>query len=155
MTYQTEHAQNLIDDFSVKDKAPHIAISVDMLDTGIDVPEVVNLIFVKLVRSVSKFWQMIGRGTRRCPDLLGPGQDKRNCYVFDFCMNFEYFIQPGASSEGSLQKSLAQRLFEARLGLLVILDGEPTAYQDGTDGTATIVGLRRDTAGTCTRSSPG
>lgn len=62
------YAQSLIDDFSVPDKAPHIAISVDMLDTGIDVPEVDNVVFFKLVRSKSKFWQMIGRGTRLCPD---------------------------------------------------------------------------------------
>ena len=68
------YAQSLIDDFSIPDKAPHIAISVDMLDTGIDVPEVVNLVFFKLVRSKTKFWQMIGRGTRLCPDLFGPGQ---------------------------------------------------------------------------------
>ncbi len=122
VTYKTDYAQSLIDDFSVKDKAPHIAISVDMLDTGIDIPEVVNLVFFKLVRSVSKFWQMIGRGTRLCPDLYGPGEDKANFYVFDFCMNLEYFNQPGAGSEGSLQKSLAQRLFEARLGLIAALD---------------------------------
>ena len=68
------YAQSLIDDFSTQDKAPHIAISVDMLDTGIDVPEVVNLVFFKLVRSKTKFWQMIGRGTRLCPDLFGPGR---------------------------------------------------------------------------------
>ena len=74
ITFKTEYAQSLIDDFSNKDKAPHIAISVDMLDTGIDVPEVVNLVFFKLVRSKTKFWQMIGRGTRLCPDLFGPGQ---------------------------------------------------------------------------------
>ena len=72
ITFKTEYAQSLIDDFSHKDKAPHIAISVDMLDTGIDVPEVVNLVFFKLVRSKTKFWQMIGRGTRLCPDLFGP-----------------------------------------------------------------------------------
>ncbi|MDO5535164.1 MAG: DEAD/DEAH box helicase family protein, partial [Propionibacteriaceae bacterium] len=64
VTYKTEYAQSLIDDFSKPESAPHIAISVDMLDTGIDVPEVVNLVFFKLVRSASKFWQMIGRGTR-------------------------------------------------------------------------------------------
>lgn len=122
VTYKTEYAQSLIDDFSIKEKAPHIAISVDMLDTGIDVPEVVNLVFFKIVRSVSKFWQMIGRGTRLCPDLYGPGADKANFYVFDFCMNLEYFNQPGAGSEGSVQKSLAQRLFEARLELVVALD---------------------------------
>ena len=65
--FKVEYAQSLIDDFSTKDKAPHIAISVDMLDTGIDVPEVVNLVFFKLVRSKTKFWQMVGRGTRLCP----------------------------------------------------------------------------------------
>jgi type I restriction enzyme, R subunit len=64
----------LIDDFSNKDKAPHIAISVDMLDTGIDVPEVVNLVFFKRVRSKTKFWQMIGRGTRLCKDLFAPNE---------------------------------------------------------------------------------
>ena len=92
------YAQSLIDDFSVQDEAPHIAISVDMLDTGIDVPEVVNLVFFKPVRSKTKFWQMIGRGTRLCPDLFGPGRDKTNFYVFDFCGNLEYFSQdlPGS-----------------------------------------------------------
>ena len=148
VTYKTEYAQSLIDDFSIKDKAPHIAISVDMLDTGIDVPEVVNLVFFKLVRSVSKFWQMIGRGTRLCADLYGPGEDKRNFYVFDFCMNLEYFNQPGAGSEGSLQKSLAQRLFEARLGLVSALDRDDQgAEAEGVvDGTQSVPGLRRDTA---------
>jgi type I restriction enzyme, R subunit len=73
VTYKTEYPQSLIDKFSMKDEMPHIAISVDMLDTGIDVPEVVNLVFFKLVRSKTKFWQMMGRGTRLCPDLFGPG----------------------------------------------------------------------------------
>ena len=84
------------------DKAPHIAISVDMLDTGIDVPEVVNLVFFKLVGRRRKFWQMIGRGTRLCPDLFGPGEDKRGLLVFDFCRNLEYFSQdlPGAEGAG-------------------------------------------------------
>ena len=74
--YRTDYAQTLIDDFSIPAKAPHIAISVDMLDTGIDVPEVVNLVFFKIVRSKTKFWQMIGRGTRLAPDLFGPGRHK-------------------------------------------------------------------------------
>ena len=139
VTYKTEQAQTVIDAFSVKDQPPHIAISVDMLDTGIDVPEVVNLVFFKLVRSVSKFWQMIGRGTRLCPDLFGPGQDKKNFFVFDFCMNLEYFNQPGAGSEGSLQKSLGQRLFEARLGLVSALDRQGGA-DDG------VAELRSETA---------
>jgi type I restriction enzyme R subunit len=76
VTCKTAYAQSLIDAFSAKDKAPHIAISVDMLDTGIDVPEVVNLVFFKIVRSRTKFWQMVGRGTRLCPDLFGPGEQE-------------------------------------------------------------------------------
>ncbi|SDM10664.1 type I restriction enzyme, R subunit [Geodermatophilus siccatus] len=122
VTHSVTYAQNLIDDFSIKDKAPHISISVDMLDTGIDVPEVVNLVFFKLVRAKSKFWQMIGRGTRLCPDLYGPGEDKKDFYVFDFCGNLEFFSQNLPDSGGSLQKSLTERLFEARLGLLTGLD---------------------------------
>ena len=84
ITFKTEYAQSLIEDFSNNDKAPHLAISVDMLDTGIDVPEVVNLVFFKLVRSKTKFWQMVGRGTRLSPELFGPGQDKSGFYVFDY-----------------------------------------------------------------------
>ena len=93
ITFKTEYAQSLIDNFSNKDKAPHIAISVDMLDTGIDIPEVVNLVFFKLVRSKTKFWQMVGRGTRLCPDLFGPGKDKEFFYLFDYCQNLEFFSQ--------------------------------------------------------------
>ncbi|WP_114201416.1 DEAD/DEAH box helicase family protein [Janibacter anophelis] len=122
ITHGTPYAQSLIDDFSIPGKAPHIAISVDMLDTGIDVPDVVNLVFFKAVRSKSKFWQMIGRGTRLRPDLFGPGQDKQDFLVFDFCGNLEYFSQDLPGSEGSLQKSLAQRLFEGRVGLITALD---------------------------------
>ena len=86
MTY----AQSAIDEFSEPDKLPQIAISVDMLDTGIDIPEVLNLVFFKKVLSKAKFWQMIGRGTRLCPGLLD-GEDKQNFYIFDFCGNFEFF----------------------------------------------------------------
>ena len=88
---QAKYAQSLIDDFSQKDKAPHIAISVDMLDTGIDVPAVANLVFFKPVYSRIKFWQMIGRGTRLCPGLFGPDEDKTDFHVFDFCFNFDFF----------------------------------------------------------------
>lgn len=84
------YTQSLIDDFSDKKKLPQIAISVDMLDTGIDVPEVLNLVFFKKVMSKAKFWQMIGRGTRLCPGLLD-GKDKEKFYIFDFCGNFEFF----------------------------------------------------------------
>ncbi len=86
MTY----AQSAIDEFSDPKKMPQIAISVDMLDTGIDVPEVLNLVFFKKVMSKAKFWQMIGRGTRLCPGLMD-GRDKDRFYIFDFCGNFEFF----------------------------------------------------------------
>lgn len=86
MTY----AQSAIDEFSNPKKLPQIAISVDMLDTGIDVPEVLNLVFFKKVMSKAKFWQMIGRGTRLCENLLD-GIDKDKFYIFDFCGNFEFF----------------------------------------------------------------
>ena len=86
MTY----AQSAVDEFSEPKKMPQIAISVDMLDTGIDVPEVVNLVFFKKVMSKAKFWQMIGRGTRLCPNLID-GEDKEKFYIFDFCGNFEFF----------------------------------------------------------------
>ena len=86
-------AEELIDDFKGEGKNPEltIAISVDMLDTGIDVPEIVNLVFAKPVYSYIKFWQMIGRGTRLCPDLFGPGKDKTKFLIFDHWGNFEYF----------------------------------------------------------------
>ena len=84
------YAQSAIDEFSDAAKLPQIAITVDMLDTGIDVPEVLNLVFFKKVRSLAKFWQMVGRGTRLCPGLLD-GEDKKEFYIFDFCGNFEFF----------------------------------------------------------------
>ncbi len=84
------YAQSAIDEFSDARKLPQIAISVDMLDTGIDIPEILNLVFFKKVMSKAKFWQMIGRGTRLCPNLLD-GRDKSKFYIFDFCGNFEFF----------------------------------------------------------------
>lgn len=115
--FKTEYAQSLIDDFSKPDSAPHIAISVDMLDTGIDVPEVVNLVFFKIIRSKTKFWQMIGRGTRLRPNLFGPGRHKENFLIFDFCQNFEFFNQNPAVKDGAIGVSLSQRLFGARVEL--------------------------------------
>jgi type I restriction enzyme, R subunit len=130
-----DYTQNLIDDFSTVEKPPHIAVSVDMLDTGIDVPEVVNLVFFKTIRSKTKFWQMIGRGTRLRPDLYGPGRPKEDFFVFDFCGNLEFFSQDLPGADGSLQKSLTQRLVEARLELLVHLHATDTDTE-----------LREDTA---------
>ena len=79
-----------------------------MLDTGIDVPEVVNLVFFKLVRSKTKFWQMVGRGTRLCPDLFGPGKDKEFFYVFDYCQNLEFFSQNPETTDGALGRVARQ-----------------------------------------------
>ncbi|MYF45462.1 MAG: DEAD/DEAH box helicase [Rhodobacteraceae bacterium] len=122
ITHQVNYGQSLIDDFSNKDKAPHIAISVDMLDTGIDVPEVVNLVYFKLVRSKTKFWQMLGRGTRLCEDLFGADGHKTHFNVFDFCQNLEYFSQELDGAEPSGRIPLSEALFIARLDLLHVLD---------------------------------
>lgn len=127
--FKIEYAQSLIDDFSIADKDPHIAISVDMLDTGIDVPEVVNLVFFKIVRSKTKFWQMIGRGTRLCPNLFGPGLHKEFFYVFDFCQNFEFFNQNPALTEGAGGESLSKRLFAARVALIGEIEDRPEKEQ--------------------------
>ena len=101
---------------------PHIAISVDMLDTGIDVPEAVNLVFFKIVRSKTKFWQMLGRGTRLCLNLFGPGKDKEFFYIFDYCQNLEFFSQNPAHSDGSASEPISTRLFKARLEMIAELD---------------------------------
>lgn len=130
ITFKTEYAQSLIDNFSHKDKAPHLALSVDMLDTGIDIPEVVNLVFFKLVRSKTKFWQMVGRGTRLCPDLFGPGQHKQHFYLFDYCQNLEFFSQNPEITEGALGQSLGKRLFTGRLDLIGELDKKLYALSD-------------------------
>ena len=112
------YAQSLIDDFSIGGKLPQIAISVDMLDTGIDVPEVVNLVFFKIVRSKTKFFQMIGRGTRLCPELFGPERHKQFFYIFDYCGNLEYFGTHPEGVEGRATEPLSKRLFTYRLRLL-------------------------------------
>lgn len=143
ITHKTEYAQDLINKFSASEKSPHIAISVDMLDTGIDVPELVNLVFFKLVRSKTKFWQMIGRGTRLRPDLFGPNQHKEVFYLFDYCQNLEFFSQNPETTEGSLSNSLSKRLFTARLELLRELDNRVSlsggvAELSGTYARATI-----------------
>lgn len=126
-----KYPQTLIDDFSVKDKDPHLAISVDMLDTGIDVPEVANLVFFKPVYSKIKFWQMIGRGTRLCPDLFGPGDDKYDFRIFDFCFNFEFFKENPNGIESSGAVALGTRLFRERVELLSGVQKTPERDTDG------------------------
>jgi len=124
-------AEQLIDDFkSHKESDPRIAISVDMLDTGIDVPEIVNLVFAKPIRSLVKFEQMIGRGTRLCRDLLGEGKNKTHFRIFDHWGNFEYFEKQYKKAEPSVTKSLMQQLFESRLDLArtALNKSEPDAF---------------------------
>ncbi len=115
---QVNYPQSLIDSFSETAKLPQIAVSVDMLDTGIDVPDVLNLVMFKPVRSKTKFWQMIGRGTRLRPGLFGPGLDKKEFQVFDFCGNFDFFSVKPDGVAGRAVKTLSQRLFEHRVELL-------------------------------------
>jgi type I restriction enzyme, R subunit len=122
ITHQVNYAQDLIDKFSKPESQPHIAISVDMLDTGIDVPDVVNLVFFKPVHSKTKYWQMVGRGTRLRPDLFAPGENKQDFVIFDVCQNIEYFNQDLPSVGASMTKSLSHRLFTARLALLAGMD---------------------------------
>ena len=116
--YSINYVDTLIDDFSNKDKMPQIAVSVDMLDTGIDIPEILNLVFFKKVRSKTKFCQMIGRGTRLCPDLLGVGEDKEEFLIFDFCNNFEFFRMNPKGFEGSGSETLTEKLFNIKINII-------------------------------------
>lgn len=112
------YAQTIIDDFKNPEREPHIAVSVDMMDTGIDVPQIVNLVFFKRVRSKAKFWQMIGRGTRLCKDLFGEGQHKSHFVIFDYLGNFEFFRQHKEGLEGKETESLSEGIFAKRVRLV-------------------------------------
>jgi len=122
---KVEHAQDLIDKFCKADKEPVIAISVDMMDTGIDAPDVVNLVFFKPVRSKTKFNQMIGRGTRLRPNLFGPGQHKQHFLIFDFLGNFEFFNQNPDGFEPTQTASLSSKIFDLKLELAFKLLNDP------------------------------
>ena len=136
ITHATRGAQSLIEDFEDPDKDPMIAISVDMLDTGVDVPEVVNLVFFKPVMSRTKYWQMIGRGTRPRPDLFGPGRDKTEFLVIDCCDNVAYFNENIPERDVPVQPSLGERLFRLRLGLLETLDRAGGAVASDASGSS-------------------
>ncbi|WP_203581617.1 DEAD/DEAH box helicase family protein [Microbacterium hibisci] len=144
------YAQTLIDAFSTPGKSPQVAISVDMLDTGIDVPDVVNLVFFKPVNSHTKFWQMVGRGTRLRPDLYGPGDDKRDFVIFDVCGNIDFFNEELPEPSPARSLSLSERTFRLRTRLLAALQGS-----DATDAAtlraalagrlhAAVAGMNRD-----------
>lgn len=113
----TNYAQSLIDEFSEANKLPQIVISVDMMDTGIDVPEVVNLVFFKKVMSKAKFWQMIGRGTRLCKGLID-GKDKDIFYIFDFCSNFEFFRLNSKGRDTATTMSVQERIFDLKVDMV-------------------------------------
>ena len=118
---QVKYNETIIDEFSTKEKWPQIAVSVDMLDTGVDVPEILNLVFFKPVKSKIKFCQMIGRGTRLCKDLFGVGLDKKEFYIFDYCKNFEFFSVNPKGIETNNVISLTERIYGYKLDLIVEL----------------------------------
>lgn len=123
--YSLNYAKSAIDDFKYK-RNPQIAISVDMMDTGVDVPEVVNLVFFKKVYSKSKFHQMIGRGTRLCPKLLD-GMDKKEFFIFDFCGNFEFFRMVPNGFEGTGSVSVQERIFSVKVNMIHLM--QEASYQ--------------------------
>ena len=112
------YSQDLIARFEDRNKEPQIAVSVDMLDTGIDVPDILNLVFFKPVKSRIKFLQMIGRGTRLSPNIFGEGKDKEKFYIFDYCGNFEYFEQNPNPANVTNAKTLTQRLFDIKTDIV-------------------------------------
>lgn len=126
ITHKQPKAKEFIKRFcdEEKDRLPQIAISVDMMDTGIDAPSCVNLVFYKPVRSYAKFWQMIGRGSRLRPDLFGTGKDKTHFLIFDLCGNFEFFKENPEGIETNTQKSLTEILFGLRLRLAEYLKSD-------------------------------
>jgi len=134
--HSIKYAEDLIDKFSLQSDDPFIVVSVDMLDTGIDVPEVVNLVFFKMVRSRTKFWQMIGRGTRPCDDLFGPGVHKKEFVIFDYCENLEFFNANPDGYDSGTQESVKQKIFNRRLDIIAWIqsantdDNEIKSYSD-------------------------
>ncbi|MFN4851435.1 DEAD/DEAH box helicase family protein [Microcystis sp.] len=139
------YAQSLLDQFSEANKEPILAVSVDMLDTGVDVPEVVNLVFFKPVFSRVKFNQMIGRGTRLCQDLFGPGNHKTEFLVFDLCGNFEYFEQDIDETSQKIPESLTSRLVKHRLELATRLaPSKPSATPRAREQSSTYKVERAD-----------
>ena len=130
------YAQTIIDDFKIADKPPYIAVSVDMMDTGIDVPQCVNLVFFKKVRSKAKFWQMIGRGTRLCKGLEcvdqidGEYTDKKRFLIFDYCGNFEYFNQHKEGYETKETKTLSENIFGKQVRIIAMLQESDYAGEE-------------------------
>ena len=122
ITSNVERADTLLKDFKKlkTEKKYRVAISVDMLDTGVDVPELVNLVFAKKVLSKAKFWQMVGRWTRLCPNVYGPGEDKSDFLIIDFALNFDE--QHKFESPGKRPISLQQQYFELKIAQLKLFE---------------------------------
>ena len=116
--HNIKFVDDVIDNFKDKISYPQIAVSVDMLDTGIDVPEILNLVFFKKIKSKAKFWQMIGRGTRLCKDLFGPGIDKERFMIFDCYKNFEFFEVNVDGKEIKITKSISESIFGAKVDII-------------------------------------
>lgn len=144
------YAQTVIDDFKTPEREPHIVVSVDMMDTGIDVPEAVNLVFFKKVRSKAKFWQMIGRGTRLCKGLScldqidGEYTDKRRFLIFDYCGNFEFFREHKEGYESRDTKTLSENIFGKQIRLIMALQESAFAGDDYQAWRSEIAGACRD-----------
>lgn len=132
----TDKAQDLLERFCFdkgEEKDPQIAVSVDMMDTGVDAPRILNLVFFKEVKSYSKYWQMIGRGTRLCPNIFGPGKNKAFFLIFDICGNFEFFDDYPDGYHSRTVKSLRQQLFEAQLNVVFTIQNLEEASQEDLD----------------------
>lgn len=119
--YSIKYAQSLIEKFEQREMLPQIAVSVDMLDTGIDVPDILNLVFFKRVRSRIKFMQMVGRGTRLSEDIFGAGKDKKEFLIFDYCGNFDYFDSEFDEPKNASVPSLSERIFSTRADIAYCL----------------------------------
>ena len=126
--YSVKNALNIVQNFCASGGMPQIAVSVDMLDTGVDAPEVVNLVFYKRVKSWIKFTQMKGRGVRLCKNLYGD-MDKDCFYIFDWCGNLDYFSQQTDDGNERRQKSISERIFGVRAEIALELQ-HPSFQQD-------------------------
>ncbi|APA92224.1 DEAD/DEAH box helicase family protein [Myroides sp. ZB35] len=132
----SDKTQDLLERFCFdkgKEKDPQIAVSVDMMDTGVDAPRVLNLVFFKEIKSYAKYWQMIGRGTRLCPNIFGIGQDKEYFLIFDICANFEFFEDKPEGFSSKTTKPLQQRLFEVQLEIIFTIQINAKASDDEKD----------------------
>ena len=128
------YSKDLIDKFEIRDGNPQIAVSVDMLDTGIDVPDVLNLVFFKVVKSKIKFMQMIGRGTRLSENIFGEGKNKEFFYIFDWCRNFEYFDKNPDGQKAAVVQSLTEKIFTLRAKIAFHLQHQKYQEDEYTKG---------------------